>query len=211
MNYPQVSVISIFLNDIKMLKVVTSSVLSQTYPNIQHIITIGKSNDGSAELLKSLEPQYEQMQKKLTWTDKPDNCIAEAYNNCFELIDKNSKYVLLLSNPYISSRSLKNQMEVLLSERYDGLFCGAIMQKEGKVIRILSGGGSPKHWRLGWQGTSESFVFSKQVLDETGRFDEKRYAYTFGEDYDFFLRIVMNKKWKLGSLKKQIVLQRIKR
>lgn len=205
MGYPQISIVSIFLNDEKMLKIVTNSILSQTYPNIQHIISIGKSHDGSAELLKSSEARYAQAGKKLTWTNKPDTCIAEAYNNCFELIDKDSEYVLILSNPYISSNSLKIQMGALLSGGYDGLFCGAIMQKDGKIIRKLSGGGSPKHWRLGWQGTTESFIFSKQLLDETGFFDVERYAHTFGEDYDFFLRIVMNKKWKLGSLKKPIV------
>lgn len=205
MDYPKISVVSIFLNDKKMLRVVMDSILSQSYPCIQHVVSIGSSNDGSADLLRSYGDRYAAAGKRLTWTDQPDTCIAEAYNHCLALIDEDSSYVLLLSNPYIAADSLRSQMEVLLANGYDGLFCGAIMQKDGKIVRRLSGGGSPKHWRLGWQGTTESFIFSKQVLDETGYFDTERYAHTFGEDYDFFLRIVMNKRWKLGSLKKPIV------
>lgn len=205
MTYPQISIVSIFLNDEKMLKVVMESVLSQSYPSIQHIVTIGASKDGSRDLLQSYESRYREAGKILTWTDQPDKCIAEAYNNCFRLIDEKSEYVLLLSNPYMTAESLQTQMDVLLEKGLDGLFCGALMQKDGVIIRKLSGGGNPKNWRLGWQGTTESFIFSKQILDETGFFDEERYAHTFGEDYDFFLRIVMNRKWKLGTLKKPIV------
>lgn len=205
MGYPQLSVISIFLNDEKMLKAVMDSVLSQSYPSIQHIISIGASKDRSSELLRNYGTKYLAVGKMLTWTDQPDTCIAEAYNNCFDLIDGNSKYVLLLSNPYLTVDSLRTQMDVLLSGSYDGLFCGALMQKDGRIIRRLSGGGSPKNWRFGWQGTTESFIFSKQILLETGYFDAERYAHTFGEDYDFFLRVVMNEKWKLGSLKRPIV------
>ena len=205
MAYPQISIISIFLNDEKMLKIVMDSILVQSYPTIQHIVTIGASKDGSRKLLEDYEQKYQAPGKILTWTDAPDKCIAEAYNNCFRMIDENSQYILLLSNPYVAAGSLQTQMDALLENGYDGLFCGAIMQKNGRIIRHLSGGGSPKNWRLGWQGTTESFIFSKQVLEQTGTFDEVRYAKTFGEDYDFFLRIVMNPKWKLGSLKKPIV------
>lgn len=205
MLYPQISIVSIFLNDKKMLKVVMDSVLAQTYPAIQHVITIGRSTDGSSQLLKEYEAKYEASGKMLTWTDEPDHCIAQAYNNCFRLIDGNSSYILLLSNPYMKATSLQTQMDALLAGGYDGMFCGAIMQRDGRIVRRLSGGGNPRNWRLGWQGTTESFVFSKRILEETGNFDEVRYAKTFGEDYDFFLRIVMNKKWKLGTLKTPIV------
>lgn len=205
MIFPQISIISIFLNDAKMLRIVMDSVLEQTYLPIQHIISIGNSKDESINFLKQYETRYSDMGKTLTWTDKPDQCIAEAYNNCLRMIDDNSKYVLLLSNPYMTSSSLHTQMAFLLTNGYDGLFCGAIMQKDNKIIRRLSGGGSPKNWRFGWQGTTESFIFSKDILYETGYFDEVMYSKTFGEDYDFFLRIVMNRKWRLGSLKIPIV------
>ena len=204
MTYPELSIVSIFLNDEKMLKIVMDSVLSQSYPAIRHVISVGASKDGSVDLLRQYNEKYLATGKQLVWTDKPDTCIAEAYNNCFDLIGS-SKYILLLSNPYLSTSSLQEQMEALLDGGYDGLFCGAIMQKDGKIIRRLSGGGSPKNWRLGWQGTTESFIFSRQILEETGRFDTERYAHTFGEDYDFFLRIVMDQRWKLGSLKKPLV------
>lgn len=202
---PQISIISIFLNDAKMLKVVMNSVLSQSYLSIQHVVSIGASEDESLQLLKDYESKYLKAGKKLTWTNQPDKCIAEAYNHCFRHIDSKSEYVLLLSNPYMAADSLQIQMDALLKHGYDGIFCGAIMQKDNKIIRRLSGGGNPKNWRLGWQGTTESFIFSKRILDETGYFDEVMYAHTFGEDYDFFLRVVMNKKWKLGTLKKPIV------
>lgn len=205
MEYAQISIISIFLNDMAMLKIVMDSVLNQSYSEIQHVISIGASKDGSIELLKEYEPKYLAAGKVLTWTDRPDTCISQAYNNCFHLIDLKSKYVLLLSNPYMGTESLERQMDYLLKGNYDALFCGAIMQKDGKIVRRISGGGNPKNWRLGWQGTTESFIFSKQVLDETGYFDEILYVHTYGEDYDFFLRVVINKKWKIGSLNKPIV------
>ena len=205
MAYPLVSIVSIFLNDAMMLNVVMDSILNQSYSPIQHVISIGASKDDSAALLKEYEFKYHNNGVKLTWTDKPDKCIAEAYNNCFRLIDGACEYALILTNPYMTPDSLKTQMDFLLSGNYDGVFCGAIMQKNNKIIRKLSGGGNPKHWRLGWQGTTEAFIFSRRVLDETGYFNEVMYAERFGEDFEYFLRIVMSNRWKLGTLKMPIV------
>jgi GT2 family glycosyltransferase len=188
-----------------MLKIVIDSILKQDYPNIQHCISIGASKDGSLELLKEYEPKYKAANKILTWTDTPDKCIAEGYNNTFRLISNESEYFCVLTNPYISEHSLKIEMDELLEKNYDVMFCGAIMQKDGIIVRKLSGGGNPKNWRFGWMNTTESLIMRKSVLDKHGYYDEKMFVKMWAEDYEYNLRVLQDKTLKIGTFKYPIV------
>jgi glycosyltransferase involved in cell wall biosynthesis len=188
-----------------MLKIVMDSILKQSYPHIQHCISIGASTDGSLELLKEYESKYAIAGKTLTWTNKPDKCIAEGYNNALRLISDESEYFCMLTNPYISEHSLEIEMNELLKNHYDVLFCGGIMQKDGIIVRKISGGGNPKNWRLGWMNTTESLIMRKSILDKHGYYDEKMFANLWAEDYEYNLRILQDKTLKIGTLKYPIV------
>lgn len=76
-NYPSVSIVTPNYNGMPYLKTTIESVKSQKYPNLEHIIFDGASNDGSVELLK-LYPE-------IIWISEKDRGQSHALNKGFAL------------------------------------------------------------------------------------------------------------------------------
>lgn len=71
---PNVSVVTITLNNREGLRSTMASVFAQTYPAVEYIIVDGQSTDGSVELIES------QAQRIARWVSEPDNGIYDALN-----------------------------------------------------------------------------------------------------------------------------------
>ncbi|RMG44890.1 MAG: glycosyltransferase [Candidatus Dadabacteria bacterium] len=72
---PLISVVTVSYNHARFLKQNIESVLAQNYPDFEHIIVDGGSNDGTLELLRSYP--------HLKWTSEPDNGQTDALNKGF--------------------------------------------------------------------------------------------------------------------------------
>ncbi len=73
-NQPLVSLITIVYNGAGTLERTITSVLAQTYPNIEYIIIDGGSVDGSLDLIKRYDDNIDY------WKSEPDNGISDAFN-----------------------------------------------------------------------------------------------------------------------------------
>ena len=74
MDTPKISIVTINLNGARCLEKAISSVLFQTYSNLEYILIDGGSTDGSLEIIKKYND-------KIThWTSEPDAGISEAFN-----------------------------------------------------------------------------------------------------------------------------------
>lgn len=69
---PLISVVTVCRNALPMLKTTVESVLSQTYPRIEHVIIDGASSDDTPRFLEGL--------KSATWISEPDRGIFDAMN-----------------------------------------------------------------------------------------------------------------------------------
>lgn len=74
---PLVSIITPLLNGIKYLEPCLESVLTQRYPNIEHILVDGGSTDGTVELLTSYQAKYPE---RVRFISEPDKGVGEAWN-----------------------------------------------------------------------------------------------------------------------------------
>ena len=80
----KISIITITYNSAKTLPNTLQSVLSQTYPHIEHIIVDGDSTDGTRELIetyaKKVQKEDERCTKEVRWVSEKDNGIYNAIN-----------------------------------------------------------------------------------------------------------------------------------
>ncbi|MGD1102573.1 MAG: glycosyltransferase family 2 protein, partial [Terriglobia bacterium] len=67
---PLVSVITPVLNGRKYLEKCIESVLSQSYPHVEHVFVDGGSSDGTLDILKRYNQSYPQRVRFITGTDK---------------------------------------------------------------------------------------------------------------------------------------------
>lgn len=74
---PKISVITPSFNSAKYLSEAIESVLSQNYPNFEHIIVDGGSTDGTLDILKKYP--------HLRWVSEPDNGQSDAMNKGFKM------------------------------------------------------------------------------------------------------------------------------
>ena len=72
----KISIITATWNSSATLRYTMQSVLSQSYPNIEHIIVDGGSTDSTMEIVHELEPEY---QGKLHFTNK----MLQKYHRIF--------------------------------------------------------------------------------------------------------------------------------
>jgi glycosyltransferase involved in cell wall biosynthesis len=79
---PLVSIITPVLNGIKYLETCIQSVLSQSYPYIEHIIVDGASTDGTVEMLRSYQAKYP---ARIRFISEPDKSPEEAWNKGWKI------------------------------------------------------------------------------------------------------------------------------
>ncbi len=71
---PVVSVITVVYNSLSLIEKTITSIIEQTYPNIEFIVIDGGSSDGTVELIRLYE-------KKISyWISEPDRGIYDAMN-----------------------------------------------------------------------------------------------------------------------------------
>ena len=78
-NTPLVSIITPSYNQGRFVEATLLSVKNQDYPNIEHLVIDGGSNDNTLEILKKYEKEY-----KLKWISEPDKGQSDAVNKGLE-------------------------------------------------------------------------------------------------------------------------------
>lgn len=195
----KISITSTFYNDKAMLKIIMDSVLSQTYPNIEHCITDGGSTDGSVELLKEYEIKYKQSGKILKWVSEKDEGIYDGINKAYAMTT--GDYCIFASDPYVSKSTIEFVVSVLEEKKCDYVYGGIYFVKNGKNIRRWSG--KPGNWRTGWMPADPTLFVKREVWFSHGPYDIK---YKSAADYKFHLSLLMDKSLTSCSLGKKIVI-----
>ncbi|MDR1083724.1 MAG: glycosyltransferase [Deltaproteobacteria bacterium] len=193
MNYPLISILSVFKNDKKMLKLVMNSVLEQNYPYVEHIIMDGASTDGSADLLKQYEEKYKQKGYGFVWKSEEDRNASHAYNKAAAILK--GDYFIQFSNVFVSENSLKFLAEEIIDSGCNGVAAGYIFQKNGQVTRRWSGKQLP--WRWGWMCATETFLVSSKSLAKYTLAEE---SFKRSYDYNFQLSLFTDPDFTIKSV-----------
>lgn len=132
---PKVSVITPSLNHGKFLRDTIESVLSQTYPNVEHIIADGGSTDNTVAILKEYGPRVRWISEQ----EKDANPILEAYRKAFALSSGDYIIQCCVSDGFINKNWFRMCVDALEGDPEISLVWGLdqYMTEDGNLSRVV--------------------------------------------------------------------------
>jgi glycosyltransferase involved in cell wall biosynthesis len=182
-NTPKLSIITVNLNNAGGLRKTLNSVAVQTFNDYEHIIIDGGSNDGSVEVIKEYEKQYNGIENSLYWVSEPDKGIYNAMNKGIKVAK--GEYCLFLNSGdwLIEKIGLKTIFDLVLGE--DIIYCD-LQYSNFKTISYPDHI-TLRHFMAGTIGHPSSFT-KTDVLKKFNLFNEN---YKIIADWEFFIRAII--------------------
>ena len=190
---PLFSIITVVYNNEKYLEETILSVLKQSYKNFEYIIVDGGSTDRTLEIIKKYNNKIDY------WVSEKDKGIYDAFNKGMSLCRGNFIGIINSDDTYT-----KNSLKIISSyikkkPVFDFIF-GSVRKHWG----ILHGY-KPNKIFYSWgfySSHSTGFFIKRSSAQKVGLYDLK---YKYHADYDYFYRLIVQKKMTgLATKKKEI-------
>jgi len=190
MKKPTFSIITVVLNGEKHLEKTIKSVLSQSYKNFQYIIIDGGSTDRSISIIKKYN------KKIYKWKSQKDNGIYDAFNKGINLAS--GDYLCIVNSDDILK---KNALKIISKYIYKYPNIDFIFGSVKKHWGILYGYRPEKiYYSWGFYSShSTGFFLRRSSAKKIGLYNIN---YKYHADYDYFYRMIVKKKMKGTSTKK---------
>lgn len=170
------------------------SVLKQNYPEVEHIIIDGGSQDNTLNVLKKYS--------HLRWVSEPDSGQSNAINKGFKMASGDI-LAWINADDYYEENIFPNVAEYF--EKYSNIKVVygdmTFVDRDGNKLFTITGD-TINHENLKNNPDivrQSSFFWRKEVIDECGMLDESLHLVM---DYEFFLRV--SKKYDFGYIPKNI-------
>lgn len=173
----KLSIITITFNSNRYLEQTISSVINQSYKNIEYIIIDGGSTDNTLDIIKKYESKINY------WISEPDHGIADAMNKGLKLAT--GDYILFLhSDDYLIDSNIIYRAIRQISTSYDIILFNIILERDGRKLLAYPRG---LNWWINFKtGVFHQSTFcSRNLFQKIGNFDRQ---FKIAMDYDFFLR-----------------------
>ena len=180
---PKISVVTPSFNQAAFIEENIQSVLSQGYPNVEHIIVDGGSTDGTLEILRRYP--------HLRWVSEPDRGQTHALNKGFHMasgevigwVNSDDTYCPGALSTAVERFRNPSTM-VVCGDGYE-------IDRSGGVLRPMrSNRVSPerliRYWKWDYEFCQPAFFFRRSVFDVVGYLDESLY---YAMDVEFFIRL----------------------
>lgn len=189
----KISIITVTKNSQKYLEENLKSLQNQTYKNFEHIIIDGKSNDQTIEIIKKYSNQIKY------WVSEEDFGLYDAMNKG---IKKATGDIIgiLNSDDIFYPKALEIVNDYFFNNSDIDFLFGTVEKYK------LMHGFDPKKikWTFGFYTThSVGFFIKKDSQLKLGFYDIQ---YKYSADYDLFYRMIIKKKFKGISTKKNEIL-----
>jgi glycosyltransferase involved in cell wall biosynthesis len=178
---PLVSVIIVVRNCEKHLAQTISSVIDQTYKNIELIIIDGNSTDGTVDLIRKYETSIS------NWVSEPDDGIYDAMNKAIKLCKGDYLYFLNCADYFAHLDTLETAVKYLRHKMPDIL--------HGNILCVHEDGVQAKSTQI----NSEYDLF-RETISHQALFTARHVFNTVGV-FDKSYRICADREWLLRALK----------
>lgn len=188
----RISIVTPCFNSADTLADTIESVLSQTYPDVEHVIIDGGSSDGTVGLIQKYEPRYG---GRLRWISGPDKGIYDAMNKGIALAT-GDVVGILNSDDFFYDREVVADIASAFNRDTDCTFGNLLFVSKTdktKVVRIWKG--SPyRNFTTGWHPAHPTFYIRHAHLLSFGGFNTR-----FGIAADFELMLRMIERYHLAT------------
>ncbi len=183
----KVSIITITHNSEKYLRECISSVLSQTYPDVEYIIVDSKSSDGTVRIIKEYD------EKLFTWVSEVDLGIYDGINKGLKLATGDIVGILHSDDVFADEGVVFRIVEAYQEAKADILFSDVMfINSKNKLIRHYSSKYfRPWMFHFGFQPAHPTFYTRRENFKKYGLY---RPELSIAGDFELMLRFLLKKK-----------------
>lgn len=184
----KISLVTVCLNSESTITDTISSVISQDYPQVEHIIFDGGSTDRTVENIKAFGSKVKLIRGSDTGIfDAMNQAISHATGDIVGIINSDDFY----SGPEVLSLIIEEFEKAKTDTVYGDLHYVHRKQPE-KIFRNWRSGSFNLHkFKWGWTLPHPTFFVKKEVYEKYGRFNEQ---FSISGDYELILRFLYKHK-----------------
>lgn len=200
----KISIITTSYNSEKTIEDTILSVLSQDYEDFEHIIVDGKSKDSTMDIVKKYEEKYK---GRLKYISEPDKGIYDAMNKGIKMATGNVIGLLNSDDKYANTRVLTIIANTIQHNICDGIHGNLLFMDAETMTK------PQRKWitkstniKTGNITAHPTLYLKKEVYDKLGLYNLK---YKVVSDYDFMVRLLLDKDITLKHINEYLVYMRI--
>ena len=202
----KVSIITASYNSAATIKQTITSVLQQTYANIEYIIVDGDSTDNTLQIVKTMLPIFN---GRLIYISEQDKGIYDAMNKGIRMAT-GDVVGILNSDDYFTAHDVIEKMVSNFTEDVAAVYGDIHFVREDDTTNCARyySGAFFKPWlvKFGFIAPHPSFYIRKSVYDKYGLYNIK---YKISADFELVARICYVNKIKTKYLHQDFVTMRI--
>lgn len=200
----KVSIITSAYNAASTIEDTITSVLSQSYNNIEYIIIDGASTDNTAKIVTKYN-------NKITkFVSEKDDGIYFGLNKGLSLATGDIIGFLHADDTFADNDTIKNVVDNFKKTNSDIVYGNLLYvytKNTDKIIRNWQSSKVKKHkFQLGWMPPHPTIFTKKTVYDEHGIFDTE---YKIAADYELILRLIYKNNLNISYLNNTITKMRV--
>lgn len=200
---PRVSIITACRNSAKTIREAIESILSQDYPQIEHIVIDGGSTDGTADIVRSYGAQIS------VFVSEPDRGIYDAMNKGLERASGDLVGMLNSDDVYSDSKVIGELVATLQAARADAVFADLVYVDPHDTTRVRryynSGRWSPARFRFGWMPAHPTFFIKREWYLRYGRYSLE---FRIAADFEMLVRLLHRGRATYAYLPRPVVRMR---
>jgi len=180
-----ISVITAVRNAAETIADTLTSVASQTYPQVEHIVIDGNSNDNTMEVVDRFGPNVPKV------ISEPDSGIYEAMNKGIQHAEGEIIGTLNADDIYAHDHVLETVAKVFASQRVESCYADLVYVDRQDLSRIVrywkSRPFKPGLFARGWIPAHPTFFVRRSVYRRYGGFDLQ---YALQSDFELAMRFL---------------------
>lgn len=191
----RISIVTVAYNSAKTIQKTITSVLEQSYNDIEYIIVDGGSTDMTLDIISHYEPLFD---GRMKWKSEADKGIYDAMNKGISMATGDVVGFLNSDDYYTSSTVVERICDAFDSESTDAVY-GDIhfirRSNPDKIIRYYSSSKfSPVWLRFGFMPAHPSFYLRRKRYEQAGGYSTD---YRIAADYEMMVRLFH--KWHIRA------------
>lgn len=196
----KISVITVSYNSAATIADTVRSVASQNYPNIEHLVIDGLSNDNTVRVVEANQ------HPNLVLTSETDEGIYDAMNKGLDRSNGDIICFLNADDFYVSNCVLSKVVMLMQNHRLDAVIADVGFfhpsRPERIVRRYCSGRFTPERLAWGWIPAHPGLFLRRSITDRVGHF---KTDYEIAGDYEYIIRAFHGQNLKYQHLPEIVV------